>query len=193
MKRRCDNADCPMKHTPVWGDGEQDDPLAIIIGEAPGVDEDAIGLPFVGKTGQELTMYLNRFSRVPRHRLWITNLVKCRPPRDKDPKQSVIRCCTTEHLIWELEEINCDLWVTLGRLPSSYILGRNISITKYHGILQETDDKLVLPLYHPAYGLHSSKRMQQVIEDFRVLGQVIRSREFQHHETSTSDAEYGTW
>jgi DNA polymerase len=147
--------------------------LAMLIGEAPGQDEEESGFPFVGKSGRELSMYLQDFARIPRNRFHITNLCRCRPPKNRDPHKTEIDICSS-HLLVELDEVRPRIIGTIGRLSTQWFLEQRIPMEKVHGMVFEHDDRVIVPLYHPAAGLHSPRRMKEIIEDFKILGEVIR-------------------
>ena len=170
---KCALYDCSLWGHAMVGAEENPHPVAMLVGEAPGQEEEESGFPFVGKSGRELTMYLRDFTRVPRNRFFILNLVNCRPPKNRDPLQGEIEVCSA-HLLVALGEIEPRIVGTIGRLSTQWFLGRGIPMEKAHGMVFERDGRIVVPLYHPAYGLHSPRRMKEIIEDFVVLGEVIR-------------------
>ncbi len=165
---------------PVWGCGSSS-PICMLIGEAPGGDEESYGRPFVGKSGQELTMYLKQFTRVSRERCYITNLVKCRPPKNRDPHVDEIACCYKNYLHDEIDRMRPSVIGMVGRVMTHKFLIDKPPMEKVHGIPQGGywggDYRFIaIPLYHPAYGLHSPRQMKDVIEDFTALGRVIRGQ-----------------
>ncbi len=185
-KRICNVKECPLHgHKPVWGQGPYD-PVCILIGEAPGADEESYGIPFCGKSGQELDMYLSRFTKVARENIYITNLVKCRPPKNRDPHADEILFCG-KYLSETLQLCKPAVIGTVGRVSTKWFLRCSFTMEKVHGIPQKwgsmvgewtgCEDAVILPLYHPAYGLHSPRRMKDVIDDFEALGEVIRGRQ----------------
>lgn len=167
---RCDL--CPLAGRPVEPSGR---PLSAIwiIGEAPGADEDAMGRPFVGQSGQELTMYLRRFARINRDICYITNLVQCRPPANRDPKAEEINNCTEAFLTPTLKSYSSKTICTVGRLATQWFLG-HVNMSKVHGIPHHAKGHVIVPAYHPAYGMRSTIYMQHIINDFRALGDVVR-------------------
>ncbi len=169
---------CILRNCPLWGQpmvGCEDNPhpVAMLVGEAPGQEESESGYPFVGKSGRELTMYLNDFTKIPRRRFHIRNLVSCRPPKNRDPCKDEIEACSS-HLLVALGEMEPRIIGTIGRLSTQWFLGCQIKMEKVHGVVFEADGRIIVPLYHPAFGLHSPRRMKEIIEDFVVLGEVIR-------------------
>jgi DNA polymerase len=118
-------------------------------------------------------MYLERFTRIPRNRFYICNLINCRPPKNRDPHVSEIDTCSV-HLMVRLSEVEPSIVGCIGRLSAQWFLGRALKMEKAHGIAYECDGRIVVPLYHPAYGLHSPRRMKEIIEDFVAFGEIIR-------------------
>jgi len=171
---------CNLNGKIVRGDGQWDNPLAFLVGEAPGYDEFISGYPFVGKSGQELDMYLRRFAKISRERCWVDNLVRCRPKRNKDPKVAVVAYCTDHWLRKTVLEIRPEIIVSVGRLSTQWFTGTKENMEKLHGIPLhgQLDDHefTLLPIYHPASGLHSTHMMRFIINDFQALGQLVRGQ-----------------
>lgn len=168
----CNN--CPLAKSRtkiVWGEGPSS-PRVILIGEAPGKDEDREGRPFVGKAGKELDNYLWLFAKMNREDCYVTNIVKCRPPNNRDPKPEEIEACG-RHLYQELGDHPEASIVTLGRFAASWFLGP-VDMTVIHGIPQVCDEGTILPIYHPAAGLHNSRMMISLQRDFEALGKWVR-------------------
>ena len=152
----------------VFGDGN---PRAgiMFIGEGPGFYEDKQGKPFVGAAGKLLTQLLESIG-LKREDVYITNVVKCRPPQNRDPKPDEIETCTGRYLFAQIEAIEPKVIATLGRFASSVILGRkDVSMGRVHGQKFIKDGRLVVPIYHPAAALHSRANMEPLSEDFRSL------------------------
>lgn len=148
----------------VLGDGHPEAEL-MFIGEGPGEQEDKQGRPFVGRSGQLLDKALEA-ADFARHHVYIANIVKCRPPLNRDPAPEEVEQCMP-YLRKQIEIIRPELIVTLGRVAASYLLGRQIKITKERGrydILPFNDDILVKIVYHPSYVLRN--RNTQVEVDF---------------------------
>jgi len=167
---------CPLHGRLVREEPPVDPPILFLVGEAPGFDEDLTGRPFVGKSGSELDMYLARFARVPRPRCYITNAVKCRPPDNRDPKSDELATCTSAWLEEELATIPRELVVAVGRVAACWLLDAPVSLERIHGIPQPSRWGVVMPIYHPAYGIHSPRRMRDIIGDFRAIGELVRGR-----------------
>lgn len=171
--------DCPLRATsngPVWGEGDPSSPYWL-IGEAPGAEEDKQGRPFCGTTGVEVDENYLRRNSLNRDLFYITNLVKCRPPMNRDPEPEEIRACS-KHLIREMQTTGPKAVIgTLGRFSTAWIMGRDLDMTMYHGIpLLAESGGLVVPMYHPAVGLHSTTMMTHVANDFKGLAATIRGQ-----------------
>lgn len=137
----------------------------MIVGEGPGEEEDKQGLPFVGRSGQLLTETLGRIG-LSREEVFITNVVKCRPPKNRDPLPAEMASCLP-YLERQVSLIRPKLIVALGRVAASHILDRQIKITKEHGNLEAVpfnEDILVSIVYHPSYVLRN--RNTQIEKDF---------------------------
>ena len=143
----------------VFGEGDPDAKL-MVIGEGPGEDEDRTGRPFVGRGGQLLDQILSA-AGIPRASVFIANIVKCRPPGNRNPEPDEVTSCDP----WLLEQIRLirpQIIVTLGNVPTQWALGTKLGITKTRGQWGEFK-KLgapisVLPMFHPAYLLRNPVR-----------------------------------
>ena len=152
----------------VFGEG---DPNArvVFVGEGPGADEDRTGRPFVGRAGELLTKMIESLGW-KREDVYICNIVKCRPPGNRDPKLDEIATCRP-FLDRQLQMIQPQVIVTVGKPASSTLLGRNIAITRVRGIWQEWNGIPVMPTFHPAYVLRQYTRetRQAVWDDLRAV------------------------
>lgn len=137
----------------VFGDGDPKTGL-MFIGEGPGADEDAQGLPFVGKAGQLLTQILTA-AKIDRKDVYITNIVKCRPPGNRAPLPEEMLVCD-RHLQAQIMLINPSLIVLLGNTPTRWILKTNEGITKIRGKWFEWRGVPVIPMFHPSYLLRNA-------------------------------------
>ena len=139
----------------VFGEGDPDANL-MIVGEAPGEDEDAQGRPFVGRSGQLLDRILDSVG-LHRDDIYVTNIVKYRPPGNRNPTQP--ESAASEPLLLEqIKLIRPQVIATLGNVPTQYFLGTKDGITKTHGTWYEWHGLKVFPLYHPAYLLRNPSR-----------------------------------
>ncbi|MDI6816598.1 MAG: uracil-DNA glycosylase [Actinomycetota bacterium] len=141
----------------------------LFIGEGPGSNEDKQGVPFVGAAGKLLTQLLETIG-LERKDVYITNVVKCRPPGNRDPKPDEIEICTNRYLFSQMDLIGPKVIATLGRFASSVILEmKNVSMGSIHGRKFIKGTHLVVPIYHPAAALHSRANMKPLTEDFENL------------------------
>lgn len=138
-------------------------PILTIVGEAAGIDENRKREFFVGKTGQEMDNYLRRVG-IPRERCHITNILKCWPPGNRDPKQSEVAACSSI-LLQELEDVKPRFIATLGRFATRFFLG-DVDMEAVHGIPHKVGNYIIIPTYHPAAGLHDTVNMSNIMSDF---------------------------
>ena len=137
----------------VFGDGDPDSRL-MFIGEGPGADEDTQGIPFVGRAGQLLTQILTA-AGISRREVYITNIVKCRPPENRVPTPAETVLCD-KHLQTQIMLINPALIVLLGNTPARWILQTSEGITKLRGRWFEWRGAAVMPMFHPSYLLRNA-------------------------------------
>jgi len=146
----------------------------MLIGEGPGFYEDKEGKPFVGASGKFLTELLEN-AGIKRDDVFITNVVKCRPPGNRDPLPDEIQACAP-YLERQISLIDPDVIVTLGRFSMSrFFPGERIS--KIHGKPKEVGRRLIVPMYHPAAALHQGALKATIQEDFDRLPRFLADRE----------------
>jgi DNA polymerase len=139
-----------------------DDAEIMFIGEAPGFNEDQQGLPFVGAAGSFLEELLASI-QLKRTQVYITNVIKCRPPQNRDPLPTEINNCNP-WLEDQIKRLRPRLIVTLGRYSmAKFFPGKTIG--KIHGTAQERDGIIYFAIYHPAAALHQQSLRQTIIED----------------------------
>ena len=159
----------------VIGDGNLDADI-VFIGEAPGKKEDLEGLPFIGAAGKFLNVMLEAAGMV-RSDVYITNIVKYRPPNNRDPKASE-KEAFWPYLLKQLEIIQPKVVITLGRHSMGYFLPAAV-IGEVHGQPQQVqfgEQKLtVIPLYHPAAALYNGSLRQTLIDDFLAVPKLIQN------------------
>jgi uracil-DNA glycosylase family 4 len=147
----------------------------MFIGEGPGFHEDKQGEPFVGAAGQLLNRMLSEIG-LRREDVYIANVVKCRPPGNRDPLPDEIEACRP-YLLGQLEAIDPLLVVTLGNFATRVILDRQVSISRVRGQRFEWEHRTVIPTFHPAAILHgggeSSSQMSALRSDFQTIRQVL--------------------
>ncbi|HEX7484290.1 MAG TPA: uracil-DNA glycosylase [Candidatus Saccharimonadales bacterium] len=160
----------------VMGDGNLDAEI-VFIGEAPGKKEDESGLPFVGASGKFLNEMLAQ-ARLERRDVYITNVVKYRPPNNRDPKPAEKKAFMP-YLLKQLEIIKPKVVITLGRHSMEYFLPGAI-IGDIHGqphqVQIDSNELLIIPLYHPAAALYNGSLRQTLIDDFMRVPQIITGR-----------------
>ena len=173
--RNCDS--CPLSNSRtqvVFGEGALEAKL-MMIGEAPGAREDAEGIPFIGRSGQLLTLLLAR-SGIAREDVFITNLVKCRPPENRDPTADEISQCSS-WLADQIEIIRPRFIASLGNHSTQFLSGSKLGIMSVHGQVQTVDfgaqQITLFPLIHPAAALRSTKTRELLEQDLVALAQLI--------------------
>jgi uracil-DNA glycosylase len=139
----------------VFGDGDPDADL-MIVGEAPGEDEDLAGRPFVGRAGQLLDKVLASVD-IDRADVYVTNIVKFRPPGNRNPRPDEIDA-SVPVLLEQIRWVRPQVIVTLGNVPTQWFLGSKEGITKLRGRWSDWHGVRLLPLYHPAYLLRNPSR-----------------------------------
>jgi DNA polymerase len=144
----------------------------MLIGEGPGFHEDKQGRPFVGPSGQFLNDLLGS-AGYKREDVFITNVVKCRPPGNRDPLPDEIQACSG-YLDRQIALINPKIIVTLGRFSMArWFAGQKISAI--HGKAKKVDGRVVVPMFHPAAALHQPALRTAIEEDFRRLRDIINA------------------
>ncbi|MXX32999.1 MAG: uracil-DNA glycosylase [Chloroflexi bacterium] len=149
----------------VPGDGDPDAEL-MFIGEAPGANEDLQGRPFVGRAGQLLDDLLAGIG-LSRPQVFVANVVKCRPPNNRDPMPDEIGCCEV-YLREQIEGIRPKLIVLLGRFATQYFLPE-AKMGETRGQPFQAGPWLILPVYHPAAALRNSNLMETLRQDFALI------------------------
>ena len=158
----------------VFGSG---DPAAdlMFVGEAPGFHEDKQGLPFVGAAGKLLDQLLAGIG-LTRPDVYVANVLKCRPPGNRDPMPDEIEACEA-HLWRQIELIQPRVVATLGNFATKLLSGRPTGITRVHGQEQETtlggSRVLLYPLYHPAAALYTPRMLDVLKSDFARLPELL--------------------
>jgi DNA polymerase len=142
----------------------------LFVGEAPGFNEDLTGHPFCGAAGEFLDELLESIS-LPRADVYITNIVKHRPPGNRDPETEEIDACQ-EYLKAQIALIKPKIIVTLGRLSKNYFLPKSGAISQIHGKIFRKKDQIIIPLYHPAAGLHQANLKEIIKKDFQIIKKI---------------------
>jgi uracil-DNA glycosylase family 4 len=163
---------CPLHNSrtkAVPGEGPASAQI-MFIGEGPGFYEDQSGRPFVGASGNFLTELIESIG-LKREDVFIANVVKCRPPGNRDPEPDEILACQ-DYLDRQIELINPKVVVTLGRFSMARWFP-SARISRIHGQARLFGSRMVVPMYHPAAALHQPSLRQAVIEDFKKLPDLL--------------------
>ncbi len=154
----------------------------MLIGEGPGFHEDKQARPFVGRSGNLLEELLNNIG-YKREDVFIANVVKCRPPNNRDPQPDELSACK-EFLDRQIEVINPKVIVTLGRFSMNrYFPGASIS--RIHGQPKQIGDRLIVPMFHPAAALRNPKWRTAIADDFNRLPQLIANVEASRNQSNS--------
>ena len=167
---------CPLGFTRtqvVFGVGD-DHARVMFIGEGPGKNEDLKGEPFVGAAGQLLNELLAH-AGLEREQVYIANVVKCRPPGNRDPEQLEIDTCTP-FLREQIRLIEPDVLVTLGNFATKFVLKTETGITRLHGTVQQAGRFTVLPIFHPAAAIYDRTKRDALFSDFERLGELLAEK-----------------
>ena len=159
----------PLKTNLVFGEGNANADI-LFIGEAPGFNEDQLKRPFVGQSGKLLDKLLNR-TGLQRREVYITNIVKRRPPENRDPLPEEIEAFKP-YLAKQIEIIDPKVIATLGRFSMNYFLPL-AKISNDHGKITEWENRKIFPLFHPAAALRAGGVMRQFETDFMALGKFL--------------------
>jgi uracil-DNA glycosylase len=154
----------PTRTTVVFGTGNPQAEL-MFIGEAPGRDEDLAGEPFVGRAGKLLTDIIEAMT-LDRDEVYIANVIKCRPPGNRNPEPEEIESCRP-YLRRQIELVSPRVIVTLGKFAYQSLLDTTAPISQSRGRWQRYDGVKVMPTYHPAYLLRNPSAKREVWEDMK--------------------------
>jgi len=155
----------------VFGAGSSDADV-LIVGEAPGKNEDEQGIPFVGRSGQLLDKLLAEIS-LGRSDVYIANVVKCRPPGNRDPRPDEIDCCKG-YLKRQIELIDPTVVITLGNFSTKLLLKTTTGITRMRGRAYEWWGRFLVPTFHPAAALRGGERVtNEIREDLAIVRNII--------------------
>jgi DNA polymerase len=167
--RKCSLAE--TRKNVVFGEGSNKAKL-VFIGEAPGEEEDIQGRPFVGKAGKVLDQLIERIG-LRRENVYICNVLKCRPPNNRDPEEKEIASCR-DYLFSQLELIKPKIICTLGRHAYNTLFNVDERITKVRGIMKDYRGMMLLPTYHPSFLLRNQDKIKEAWEDMERLKQLLK-------------------
>lgn len=165
--KRCNR--CPLFKTrtnAVFGEGKEESNI-MFVGEGPGYHEDKIGRPFVGRAGELFDKMLKAID-LTREDVYIANIVKCRPPNNRNPLENESKTCI-EFLRWQVKIIDPDIIVCLGAVAARNIIDKDFKITKSRGIWYERGKFNIMATYHPAALLRDVNKKKDAWEDFKAI------------------------
>jgi len=170
LEQKCSNCNkcklCSGRKNVVIGTGSKNARI-MFIGEGPGADEDAQGIPFVGKAGQLMNKAFEGVG-LKREEVYIANIVKCRPPQNRNPEKDETEACK-EYLEAQINLLNPEIIVLLGSIALKNYLGEEYSITSSRGKWCEKDGRKVLPTFHPAALLRDENKKIYFWKDLKQL------------------------
>ena len=174
LENRCKSCQkCELAQTRtncVFGTGSRNAEL-LFVGEAPGEQEDLSGVPFVGRAGQLLDKFLAAVD-IPREKVYIANILKCRPPQNRDPLPVEEEACI-EYLREQVRLLHPRVIVCLGRISAMKLIKPDFRITKEHGQWFEKNGYLMTAVYHPAYLLRDPRKKEDMLEDMKRIAEKL--------------------
>ena len=179
--RRCQL--CETRTNVVFGVGNKKSEV-MFVGEGPGETEDLKGEPFVGRAGLLLDDMLQLIGLDRKSNIYITNMVKCRPPKNRDPLPEEQRSCA-DWLDEQIRLINPKIIVCLGRISATAMVGRDFKITRDHGKWYEKDGVRYFAIYHPSALLRDPSHRPETFADLRELRRVIQEICTHTYESAT--------
>lgn len=162
---------CESRTNTVFGDGVSDAEI-MLIGEAPGENEDLTGIPFVGRAGKLLDKVCEDAGFSREKNIFIANMLKCRPPKNRDPLPSEVDLCV-EYLKKQIDIIDPKVIVLVGRIAAMYFLGKDFKMTKQHGNGYYMDGRLWYPVFHPAAILRNMNLLPEMEADILRLRKMV--------------------
>lgn len=165
---------CETRTQTVFADGSGKARI-VFVGEAPGADEDASGVPFVGRAGQLLTDIITKGMGLAREDVYIANVLKCRPPGNRDPSPAEKRTCTP-WLDRQLALLAPEVVVPLGRHAANHLLGTDLSMGRLRGQVHERNGIKIVPTFHPAYLLRSPGQKKECWKDIQLAMDLLGIR-----------------
>ncbi|MGI6215987.1 MAG: uracil-DNA glycosylase [Coriobacteriales bacterium] len=162
---------CETRNSVVFGVGNPNAEV-MFIGEAPGRQEDLGAEPFIGAAGQYLNTLLE-IAGIKREDIYIANVLKCRPPSNRDPHPDEIKLCTP-FLRRQVKAIMPDVLVTLGNFATKFVLKTDRGITSLRGRAYTAGRFYVLPTFHPAAAIYDKSKCELMEDDFRLLNELLK-------------------
>lgn len=165
--KRCNR--CPLSKTRtnvVFGEGNEKNRI-MFIGEGPGYNEDKTGRPFVGRAGELFDKILKAIG-LAREDIYIANIVKCRPPNNRNPLEQETKKCI-EFLRWQVKIVNPDIIVCLGAVAARNVIEKDFRITKNRGVWYKKGNVYIIATYHPSALLRDVNKKKDAWEDFKSI------------------------
>ena len=162
---------CNTRTNCVFGAGNQNADL-LFVGEAPGDNEDKTGTPFVGRAGKLLNEYLDAVG-IDRNSVYIANILKCRPPKNRDPKPCEEDACI-EFLQRQIALIQPKLIVCLGRISAKRLISKDFKISTEHGVWFEYQNTPITAVYHPALLLRDPRKKDEMMTDMQMISNRLK-------------------
>ncbi len=174
---------CKTRHNVVFGVGNPNAEV-MLIGEGPGENEDLQGEPFVGRAGKLLDEMLELIGLSRKQNVYIANIVKCRPPQNRDPKPEEQAACIG-YLKEQIKLIQPKIIICLGRIAAMVMISENFRITKEHGQWFDVEGAKCMALYHPAALLRDPRKKPETFEDLvRIREEIKASCDHTYDETT---------
>lgn len=145
----------------------------MFVGEAPGADEDVQGIPFVGRAGQLLTRIIEAID-LDRQQVYIANILKCRPPRNRDPEPDEVEACEG-FLFQQIQAVDPKVIVALGRYAAQTLLRSKIPISALRGKFVAFQGRYLIPTFHPSYLLRNHRAKREVWEDMKAVRERLKA------------------
>ena len=162
---------CQTRHNVVFGVGPTDAEI-LFVGEGPGEQEDLLGVPFVGRAGRLLDDMLKMID-LDRSRVYIANIVKCRPPHNRDPQPEEREACSP-WLRQQIDIVDPKIIICLGRIAATSLISEDFRITRQHGQWFDVDGRRCLAIYHPSALLRDVTKRPDTFTDLREIRSEIR-------------------
>ena len=163
---------CKTRNHPVMGKGNLNSPI-LFIAEAPGKNEDHDGIPFTGRSGELFDRLLSEIG-MKREEIYLTNILKCHPPNNRDPKQEEQESCIP-YLKYETVLLRPKMIVCLGRIAAQRIIRSDYRITREHGTFLERKGVWLTGVFHPSAALRDETKLPLMQEDFRKIKEKIET------------------
>jgi DNA polymerase len=174
LKKACAECEkcelCKTRTNVVFGVGNEDADV-LFVGEAPGEQEDLSGIPFVGRAGKLLDKFLFAVD-IDRDKVYIANILKCRPPKNRDPLPAEEDACIG-YLREQVSLINPKVIVCLGRISAMRLIKPDFKITQEHGQLFKKGNYIMTAVYHPAAVLRDPRKKEDMLEDMKKIKELI--------------------